>query len=189
MTTVPAPGQQEAIEADLAAKLAETKAAMSAEEIDQLVADTAALASGSMDDASELVAQLQAVTVDNLPEEIRTYDYTDVTDASGIRRIDVAADVDGIGQTYLLLDAAAIPQEDIHWLNLYLNLIGSLGTTEHSSADVYALQSRYLYDGVVKLAVLNTDDAAGLPPLHPRQLEGDGRRYGCQLRAAQRAAF
>ena len=30
VTTVPAPGQQEAIEADLAAKLAETKAAMSA---------------------------------------------------------------------------------------------------------------------------------------------------------------
>ena len=102
--------------------------------------------------------------MDNLPEEIRTYDYTDVTDASGIRRIDVAADVDGIGQTYLLLDAAAIPQEDIHWLNLYLNLIGSLGTTEHSSADVYALQSRYLYDGVVKLAVLNTDDAQGFRP-------------------------
>ena len=62
VTTVPAPGQQEAIEADLAAKLAETKAAMSAEEIDQLVADTAALASGSMEDTSELVAQLQAVT-------------------------------------------------------------------------------------------------------------------------------
>ena len=164
VTTVPAPGQQEAIEADLAAKLAETKAAMSAEEIDQIVADTAALASGSMDDASELVAQLQAVTVDNLPEEIRTYDYTDVTDASGIRRIDVTADVDGIGQTYILLDAAAIPQEDIHWLNLYLNLIGSLGTTEHSSTDVYALQSRYLYDGVVKLAVLNTDDAQGFRP-------------------------
>ena len=34
----------------------------------------------------------------------------------GIRRIDVTADVDGIGQTYILLDAAAIPQEDIHWL-------------------------------------------------------------------------
>lgn len=162
---------------------------MSAEEIDQLVADTAALASGSMEDASELVAQLQAVTVDNLPEEIRTYDYTDVTDASGIRRIDVTADVDGIGQTYILLDAAAIPpgghplaepvpQPD--WLaghhgaffggclraseSLPLRRRGEAGRAEHGRR-------------------------AGLPPLHPRQLEGDGRRYGCQLRAAQRAAF
>ena len=160
VTTVPAPGMQEELDADLAAKLAETKAAMTAEEIDQIVADTAALANGNMDDASEYVAQIQAVTVDNLPEEIRMYDYTDVTDDNGIRRIDVTADVDGIGQTYILLDASAIPQEDILWLNLYLNLIGALDTTEHAASDVYALQSRYLYDGVVKLAVLNDADSA-----------------------------
>ena len=164
VTTVPAPGQQEEIEAALAQQLAETKAAMSAEEIAQIVADTAALANGSTDDASEYVAQIQAVTVDTLPEEIRTYGYTDVTDDKGIRHIDVTADVDGIGQTYLLLDASAVPQEDLHWLNLYLNLLGAVDTTEHDMLDLYALEGRYFYNGVIKLAVLNADNEQGFRP-------------------------
>lgn len=164
VTTVPAPGKQEEIEANLAAQLAETKAAMSAEEIDQIVADTAALANGSTDDASALVAQLQAVTVDNLPEEIRTYDYTDVTDDKGVRHVDVTADVDGIGQTYMLLDASAVPQEDIHWLNLYAALLGAVDTANYDSGSLYALESRYLYDGVIKLAVLNADNEQGFRP-------------------------
>lgn len=164
VTTVPAPGKQEENEAALAQKLADTKAAMTEEEINQIVADTAAQATANADDSSEYVAQLQAITVENLPEEIRTYDYTDTTDDKGVRHIDVTADVNGIGQTYMLLDATAVPQEDLHWLNLYLDLVGAVDTQEHDLLNLYALQSRYLYNGVIKLAVLDADNEQGFRP-------------------------
>lgn len=164
VTTVPAPGLAEQQETELADKLAEIKAGMSDEEINAIVESTAALAAGATDDASEYVAQLQAVTVDSLPEEIRIYDYTDETDDKGIRHIDVKADVDGIGQTYILLDASSIKQEDLQWFNLYVQLIGSVDTTEHSYVDLATLEGRYLYNGTIKMAVLADDNEMGFKP-------------------------
>lgn len=164
VTTIPVPGLKEANEEALAQQLAEIKAGMTEDEINQVVADTAALAAGSTDDASAYVAQLQAVTVDSLPEEIRTYDYTDVTDDRGIRFVDVQADVDGIGQTYILLDASAITQEDLHWFNLYTQLLGSVETSTHTISDLSALINRYLYNGNIKVSVLSADTPAGYKP-------------------------
>ncbi len=161
VTTVPAPGLKEQEEAELAEELAEKKAAMTEDEINAIVEQTAALAAGNTDDASEYVAQLQAVTVDSLPEEVRIYDYRDLTDSNGIRHIDVVADVDGIGKTYMLLDASAVPQEDLFWFNLYANLVGSVNTTEHDWATLSSLESRYLYGATVKAAVLNADNELG----------------------------
>lgn len=164
VTTVAAPGQKEVEEAALAQKLADVKAGMTEEEINEIVERTAALAAGSTDDASAYVAQLQAVTVDSLPEEVRVYDYTDVTDERGIRFVDVQADVDNIGQTYVLLDASGITKEDLHWFNLYTQLVGSVDTKQHEVATISALTNRYLYDGRVKIAVLDTDTPSGFTP-------------------------
>lgn len=162
--TRPVPGLKEQQDAELADKLAQVKAQMSKEEIDAIVESTAQLAMGSADDSSEYVKQLQAVTVESLPEEYRLYDIQDTTDDRGIRHIDAEANVDGVGETYMLLNASAIPQEDIHWLKLFIDVIGEVDTTVHSRSELISLIIRYLYNPTVKVAVLDDADGEGYTP-------------------------
>ncbi len=153
VTTVPVAGLKEQQDAALAAELAIIKAGMSEDEIAAIVANTAALAQQTESTAGEYVAQLQAVTVDSLPEEVRVYDYTDVTGEDSIRRIDVAANVDGVGQAMVLLNVSDIPQDYLHWLQLYTDLLCEVDTSEHDRAQLAALATRYLYDGVIKVSM------------------------------------
>jgi Zn-dependent M16 (insulinase) family peptidase len=135
VTTYPEPGAKEQADAALAEKLEAVKAAMSADEIAELVAATNAGA--PEDHSAEYVSRLKAVTVASLPEEIKSYTVTDATDDDGnIRHIEAPAAVEGISQNYLLLDIAGLPQEDIHWFTLYTNLITQLDTTAHTKAEL-----------------------------------------------------
>ena len=106
-TTYPEPGLREQLDEAEAARLAELKAGLSEEELQALVDQTNA--EDEEDDASAYVAALQAVTVSSLPEEIRLYDVAE-KEEDGVRYVDVAADVDGVGNAILLLDASALPQ-------------------------------------------------------------------------------
>ena len=150
-TTYPQPGLREELDAAEAERLAEVKAGMSEAEL-QAVID-ASNAPQEEDDASEYVAQLQAVTVASLPEEERDYPVTDETGEDGVRRLTAAADVDGVGQTAVLLDAAGIPQEDIHWFALYTALLGDLDTSAHSREELATLMTRYLYSAEIRLSL------------------------------------
>ena len=105
------------------------------------------------DDASAYVKQLQAVTVSSLPEELRIYEISDRTDDNGVRCIDAAADVDGVGDVVLLLDASTLPQEDIHWFGLYTTLLGEMDTAQHSKEELALLTNRYLYGGEIRLSI------------------------------------
>ncbi|MBR3017339.1 MAG: insulinase family protein [Clostridia bacterium] len=143
-TTYPAPGEKEKQDAALKEKLAEIKAGMTQEELQAIVDATNAPAKD--EDNSELMAKIQAVTVDSLPEEIKTYAVNDFTDENGLRHIEVPAAVDGIGYISLFLDAAALPQEDIHWMHLYTRLLGQLDTDRHTKEELDVLIRRYLYN-------------------------------------------
>ena len=145
-TTYPAPGEKEKADAALAAKLAEIKAGMSAEELQAIV--DATHKESEPTDTTELLARLKAVTVESLPEEIKTWPVSDTTDENGIRHIEVTAAVDGIEKVSLLLDAAALPQEDIHWMRLYTRLLGKLDTEDHTRDELSVLMQRYMYDPV-----------------------------------------
>ncbi|MBR3274793.1 MAG: insulinase family protein [Clostridia bacterium] len=151
VTTYPEPGAKEKNDAALAEKLEQTKAAMSAEEIAALVEATNAEA--PEDHSAEYVARLKAVTVESLPEEIKEYAVNDATGDDGIRRIDVPAAVEGISRANILLDAAGLPQEDLHWFTLYLGLITQMDTTAHTKAELATLFSRYLYNGSIDLSL------------------------------------
>lgn len=151
--TVPVAGLKEQNDAALAAALAEKKAAMTDEEIAAIVESTQALAQQHESTATEYVAQLQVVTVDSLPEEYRVYDYTDVTGEDGVRRIEVEANVDGVGQAMFLLDVSDLPQEYLHWFKLYIDLLCEVDTTAHSRQELASLMTRYLYDVVVKPSI------------------------------------
>ena len=160
VTTYPAPGEKEKQDAALAEKLAQIKESMTAEERQAII--DATNAEPKEDDASALVAQLQAVTVESLPEEIRLYDVNDVTGEDGIRRIDAVAGVDGVGQAMIYLDAAALPQEDIHYMRLFTRLLGSLDTDAHTKEELDVLTARYLYSQVI-----GVDTNGNLAGYHP----------------------
>lgn len=152
VTTYPQPGAKEENDAALAQKLADLKASMTDDEIAAIVEATNAEA--PEDHSAEYVAQLKAVTVESLPEEIKRYDVTDETDDDGnIRHIDALAAVDGVSQANILLDAAGLAQEDIHWLVLYTDLLVELDTAEHTKAELANLVNRYLYSGSIHLSL------------------------------------
>ena len=150
-TTYPEPGAKETKDAALADRLAEVKAGMGEEEISAVV--TASNQEKETKDASEYVKQLQAVTVASLPEEMKLYDITDTVGEDGVRMIEAKAGVDGIGSVKLLLDAAALPQEDLHWFSLFTNLMGELPTDKHSREELDVLMSRYLYNREIRLSL------------------------------------
>ena len=154
VTTYPEPGQKEAHDEALAQLLAEIKANMTKEEKQAII--DASNAEPEDGDAAELVAQLQAVTVESLPEEIRKYDVDDVTGEDGIRRIDVTAGVDGVGTALLYLDAQALPQEDIHYMRLFTRLLGQLDTDAHTKEELDVLSARYLYGKTIGVSVSGT---------------------------------
>ena len=156
-TTVPAPGELEKQDAALAEKMAEIKAGMSEAELQAIIDETNT--PEKEDDPAELIAQLKAVTVESLPEEVRTYDMQDTTDENGIRHIEVTAGVEDIGRVEILLDAAALPQEDIHWMRLFTRLLGNLDTDAHTKDELDVLSNRYLYDRTIGVNCVDLGDA------------------------------
>ena len=160
-------GLKEEKNAQLAEKLAEVKANMTEEEINALVAKTAAAKSegenaGNTDTAA-LLKELQAVTVESLPEEARIYDITDTTE-NGIRYIEAEADTDGVGQAVLFLDMSALTQDQLHYFKLYTDLIGRLDTTEHTRAQLSSRITRYLYNPDVRVTAVDDDSEQGFTP-------------------------
>lgn len=157
--TKPVPGLKEEQDAALKAHLAEVKAGMSDEEIAAIVARTRALANGADSEDSTLVSQLQAVTVKELPEEVRIYDVTDEAGEDSVRRLDAKANVDGLGQVLLMLDASSMEQEDLHWFKLYTDLLGSLDTSTHRHEELVPMITRYLYDGEIRHSIVQENGA------------------------------
>ena len=150
--TAPAPGLKEKQEQVLAEALETKRAQMTPEEITALEEKTAAFGQDA-DDASALVKQLQAVDVSSLPVEARIYEVTDETGEDQVRRMNATAEVSGVGQVLLLLDAGALPQEDIHWFKLFTSLLGEVDTQKRDNAALSAMMTRYLYDAQMRISV------------------------------------
>ncbi len=164
--TNPVPGLKEEQDAALAQKLAEIKAGLTDEEIAKIVADTAAYANREEEETTEFIAQLQAVTVDTLPEEARIYEVNDTVNAEGNRVVNALADADGVGETLLMLDASGIPQDQVHYFKLFVQLIGELDTSAHTRGELSSLITRYLYDANIRVSVFdNADDNTYKPYL------------------------
>ncbi len=157
VTTYPEPGQKEVKDAALAEKLAEIKAGMSEEELQAIIAQSTGEA--AEEDTSAMVAELQAVTVTSLPEEIKLYEISDKVGEDGVRRVSTIADVDGVGRTALFLNASGLPQEDIHWFKLFTQLVGDLKTAKHTQEELKVLSERYLYGKELRVSLLGNKDA------------------------------
>ncbi len=161
--TVPKPGEKEIRSAQLAEDLAQIKASMSEEEIEKIVEETNRVK--EEEDVSGMIAQLQAVTVDSLPEEIKMYEVSDSTDRFGIRHIDALASVDGVGETDTLLDISGLDEEALHYMKLYIYLVGELGTKSHDSAEIKSLTDRYLKNWSMYISIPDFEDLTVKPYL------------------------
>ncbi len=159
--TKPVAGLKDKEDAALAQRLAEIKAGMSDEEIAAIVAYD----NTSDEDTDAYLEQLKAVSVQDLPEEVRIYDITDVTGADGVRRIDADANTDGIGAALIMLDAGGFAQQDLHTFKLYTTLLGVLDTSRHTRAQLSALITRYLYNASLRVSLLGEPDGEAAPYL------------------------
>ena len=164
--TEPVAGLKETEDAALAEKLAEVKAGMTDEEIAALVEKTNSEDSedeGESTDTAALVKELQAVTVESLPEEARIYTVSDTTE-NGVRYVEAEADVDGVGQALVLLDASGLTQDQLHYFKLYTDLLGDMDTTTHTRAQLSSQITRYLYDANVRISVVDDETERGYTP-------------------------
>ena len=155
-TTKAVAGLKEEKDAALAQKLAEIKASMTEEEL--AVIANPVEEEETEDKTAEYVKELQAVTVESLPEEIRIYDITDETGDDGIRRIFAQCDTTGLGYATLMLNADWVEQDMLHFFKLYIDLLGDLDTSEHTRTQLSTLINRYLYDITIKSSIVDNDE-------------------------------
>ncbi len=163
VSTYPVPGAKEEHDAALAQTLAAVKDGMTDEEKQAIIDATNAEKVPS--DASEYVRQLQAVTVESLPEEIVTYNVKDEMGEDGIRRVETVAGVEEVGRVGMWLDIKGLPQEAIHTFKLYTDLVGEMDTAKHTHEELTALIDRYLYNVEFRLSMLKSEEEDFIPYL------------------------
>ena len=142
VTTVPVPGLAEEIIAERDQYLADMKAAMTEEEIAQLIADTEAF-----DEWNAMELTNSDFVIDPAEVDIaEPYMDFEVTEEEGMSFYTAAAEVEEIGRYALYLDSSALDNEDILYLDLYMMMLGMLPTEQYSEDEAMALYAEYLDD-------------------------------------------
>lgn len=129
------PGLKEKQSEELAQKLADMKAAMSEEEIAELVAQHDELERWSAENEATLsVAPLQAVDVASLPEEVVEYTAKE-EDLDGLRVVSSEVDSD-LTQIEIYLDASGIPADQLDDSAVAMALLGMLSTENYDATAI-----------------------------------------------------
>lgn len=142
VTTTPKPGLAEEIVAKQEEYLAEMKAAMTPEELEQMVEDTLAFDEWN---ASEQPGSGFVIPVEDLPEPEPDIEFAK-EEAEGAVYYSAASDIEKICLNRLHFDSSAVPQEDLHYITLYSVLLEELATEDYEKAKKDNLMSQYLYD-------------------------------------------
>lgn len=146
VATVPKAGLLEQKRAQQKKQLAAKEASMTKEEVAKLISETASFNNwNAKEDSKEHIKELQAVSIKDLPIELKEYSIKDVTD-NGVRYLSANADVGDTFLADLMFDTSGVAVEDLHYLQLYANLIGEISTTKHSIDELSTLKSMYLHN-------------------------------------------
>lgn len=144
VATVPEAGLAEKQDKQLKEYLAKKKAAMTDAEIENLIKATKDFNEwNKKEDDPSLSKKLQAVTAASLPEEIKQYEVSEKS-IDGIKVISSKANVAETGTTTIMFDTSAVPVNKLHYLQLYTNLLGKMGTKDHNQEQLSILALRYL---------------------------------------------
>ncbi|MCL2702012.1 MAG: insulinase family protein [Defluviitaleaceae bacterium] len=144
VVTVPAPGMQEELDARLRAELDALKERMTDGEINEILEQNAIFAAVMAEEAPVwMIESLNAVTVDNLPVEVRNYEVTE-KEIGGVRAFTAEMSAGGINVTAVEYNAAAVTVEELHYLNLYAHLMGRVRTENYDLNTLQTKNARYL---------------------------------------------
>lgn len=141
ITTVPKPGLAEEIEKEQADYLADMKASMTEEELQQMIEDTLAFDQWN---ASEMANSDFTIDVKELPDPEPFAEF-EVKDLNGITSYTSASDLDKISSNQIYLDTSSVKQDDLHYITLYTLLASELGTEKYEKAEKDNLLYQYLY--------------------------------------------
>jgi len=152
VTTTPEPGLQEQQEQELAARMAEKKAAMSEEEIARIVADTAAFTKWNDETGTipETLDKLRTETPQSVSAQLPVYE-TQVTQLDGATLYTADVEGDAVYCQYLF-DLSHLSTEEIRALDVYVGLMG--GATEGRDQREISIAARSLlsvFDGGVEI--------------------------------------
>lgn len=142
--TKPVAGLAEENAAKLTDELAAKKDAMTDQEIEDMVAETAnfnAWSSASPD--STLLGKLVNMTVEQLPETQPECDLADET-VDGVRYLSTSADVSDLAQLSINLDVSTIPVDKLADAYVYVQLLGGIDTEKYSKEELETLVPLYL---------------------------------------------
>lgn len=119
-------------EARMAAILAEKKAAMSPEEIQAVIANTAKLKERQQaPDSPEALATIPLLKIEDIEPKAKEYPL-EVRELEGVKVLFTEADTQGITYLNLYFEADVIPQELVPYAYLFSDMLG-LVNTEHST--------------------------------------------------------
>lgn len=142
VTTVPKPGMVEEILAEQEAYLAEMKASMTPEELEQMVTDTLAFDEWN---ASEQSNDNVVIPVADLPEPEPAAEFAK-EDSDGVTYYSAASEIEQISLHRVYFDSSAVPQEDLYYFSLYPLLLLKLTTGTYSKAEKANLMAQYLHN-------------------------------------------
>ncbi len=141
VTTVPKSGLAEQLVAEQEAYLAEMKAAMTPEELEQMVKDTLAFDEWN---ASEQSNNDFVISVADLPSLEAQPEFHKEED-DGALYYTAAAQTEQISCHQLFFDTSAVSQEDLHYIGLYSILLEELATENYTKAQKDNLMKQYLH--------------------------------------------
>ncbi|MDO4961645.1 MAG: insulinase family protein [Eubacteriales bacterium] len=152
----PKPGLAEEIEAKQRKYLDDMKAAMSDEEIEQLIADTLAFDAWNSDSSEKDMASYSIT-----PAELPDFSHSEVAETTkeGIDFYTVPSGTDGAAACSMYIDTSAFTNDMKYQLALFALLCGGTDTKKHSLAEIELVQPTLLcsLDG----EFIYPDEAAG----------------------------
>ena len=133
----PEVGLNDAEEEALKQRLASYKASLSADEVDKLVADTAALlAYQEEEDSEEALATIPVLKIGDIKKETAPL-YNVLREIDGIKVLYHPVSTKGIDYVRVMFDADKLDEESYKYLSLLKSVIGVMDTEDHTYAELF----------------------------------------------------
>lgn len=160
IATVPKAGLAEQIEEEMEAYLAEKKAAMSEQEIDKMIEDT--LAFNEWNESEQSNSDF-TIPVEDLPEYDLTVPY-EKEQKDGITWYKSPIPMGGRAAYQFLFDAGEISKEDMPYVPLFMELVGSLNTKNYTKEQLAIKRDEYMSGFYADFNTFPSESANGFTP-------------------------
>ena len=138
-------------EEKLASKLADYKASLSAEEVEQIVAETKELKEyQDIPSTPEQMAMIPLLERTDIERKAETFSWEE-KEEQGVKVLHHNFFTSGIGYLKVLFDTSAVPQEDLYYVGLLKSVLGSMDTEHYSYSELTS--EIYLNSGGIDFSV------------------------------------